>query len=71
VELLSGAGRGLLDWGWAVIKPVPVDAQRSDWPRLVANAINTLINRKPQSEDVRYHAGVMQYYDGTDWVDVP
>ena len=54
-----------------MIKPVPVDAQRSDWPRLVANAINTLINRKPQMEDVRYHAGVMQYYDGTDWVDVP
>ena len=71
MELCAGSRRGLLDWGWAVIKPVPVDAQRSDWPRLVANAINTLINRKPQAEDVRYHAGVMQYYDGTDWVDVP
>lgn len=52
-------------------KLVPVDSKRLDWPRLVANAINELMNRKPQAEDVRYHAGVLQYYDGDAWVDVP
>jgi len=54
-----------------VSKPVPVDSKRLDWPRLVANAINELMNRKPQAEDVRYRGGVLQYYDGSDWVDVP
>lgn len=69
MELLSGAGRGLLDWGWAVSKPVPVDSRRTDWPRLVANAINEL--QRPKLGEVRFQDGVLQHYDGTDWVDVP
>lgn len=50
-------------------KTVPVDAKRSDWPRLVANAINEL--QKPQRGAVRFEDNRLQYYDGTDWQDVP
>jgi len=50
-------------------KPVPVDAQRQDWPRLVANAINDLQAVKVGA--VRFQAGALQYYDGTNWVNVP
>jgi len=50
-------------------KPVPVDAQRQDWPRLVANAINEM--QKPQRGAVRFESGVLQYYDGETWQDVP
>jgi len=55
------------------MKPVPVDNQRLDWPRLVANAINSLITlvERPQAEQVRYRDSKLQYYDGTDWQDVP
>lgn len=53
-------------------RPVPVDAKRSDWPRLVANAINLLLERRPREGDTRYtQADGLQYYDGTDWQDVP
>ena len=27
------------------ISPVPVDGNRGDWPRLVANRVNSLLNR--------------------------
>lgn len=52
-------------------RPVPVDAKRGDWPRLVANAINGLLSRGPQKGDVRYEAGTLEYFDGTDWQPVP
>lgn len=51
--------------------PVPVDNKRTDWPRLVANAINHLMKRLPQTGDVRYEGGNLQYYNGTDWQNVP
>lgn len=51
------------------MRPVPVDAKRSDWPRLVANAIAEL--QKPQTGSVRFEGGVLQYYDGAEWQDVP
>lgn len=50
-------------------KPVPVDGKRLDWPRLVANAINEL--QSPKRGAVRFEGGVLQYYDGTNWVNVP
>lgn len=51
------------------MKPVPVDSQRLDWPRLVANAINEM--QKPQRGQVRFENGRLQHYDGTTWQDVP
>jgi hypothetical protein len=39
-------------------KPVPVDSKRLDWPRLVANAINSLL--QPRLGEVRYEGGVLQ-----------
>lgn len=54
-----------------MIRQVPVDAKRTDWPRLVANAINSLISRGPQEGDVRYEAGTLEYFDGTNWQAVP
>lgn len=50
-------------------KPVPVDSRRTDWPRLVANAINDLQGVKVG--ETRYNGTALQYWDGTDWVDVP
>lgn len=50
-------------------KPVPVDSRRTDWPRLVANAINGM--QRPKLGDVRFQDGALQHYDGTNWVDVP
>lgn len=50
-------------------KPVPVDNQRSDWPRLVANAINEL--QRPQRGQTRYADDKLQYWDGASWQDVP
>jgi len=52
------------------MRPVPVDSQRLDWPRLVANAINEL--QKPQRGSTRYTpTDGLQYWNGTEWVDVP
>jgi len=51
------------------MKPVPVDAKRLDWPRLVANAINYLI--APQMGNVRYQGGNLQWFDGDQWQNVP
>lgn len=50
-------------------RPVPVDATRTDWPRLVANAVNEL--QKPQRGQVRFEGGRLQYWDGATWTDVP
>jgi hypothetical protein len=50
-------------------KPIPVDAKRQDWPRLVANAVNEL--QRPKFGEVRFSEGVLQHYDGANWVDVP
>ena len=59
-----------------MIRLVPVDSMRSDWPRLVANAVNSLVKlaNTPQDGATRYTApDGLQYYDGTDgtWKDVP
>lgn len=56
--------------------PVPVDAKRTDWPRLVANAINGLLKMvyNPQAGQTRYSTDDgLQYYDATDavWKPVP
>lgn len=54
------------------MNPVPVDAKRTDWPRLVANAINTLLRRDPRVGDVRYTMiGGLEYFDGEAWQGVP
>jgi hypothetical protein len=53
-----------------MIRPVPVDNQRTDWPRLVANAINALITRVDVGT-VRYMDGGLKYWDGTNWQPVP
>jgi len=49
--------------------PVPVDSKREDWPRLVSNAIGQL--QRTQKGAVRFESGVLQYYDGADWQNVP
>jgi len=49
-------------------KPVPVDAQRQDWPRLVANAVNDL--QKVKTGDVRYNGTALQWWNGAAWVNV-
>jgi hypothetical protein len=48
---------------------VPVDGKGLDWPRKVANAINSLL--RPQPGAVRYEDGALQYYDGEAWQLVP
>lgn len=50
-------------------KPVPVDGKRLDWPRLVANAINELQTVKVGT--VRFEGGVLQWWDGETWQNVP
>lgn len=50
-------------------KPVPVDGKRLDWPRLVANAINEL--QAVKVGEVRYNGTALQWWDGTDWQNVP
>lgn len=50
---------------------IPVDAKRSDWPRLVANAVNMLLARNPREGDVRYTGTALEYWDGTSWQAVP
>jgi len=50
-------------------KPIPVDGRRQDWPRLVANGINELQN--PKIGEVRFLAGVLQWWDGETWQNVP
>lgn len=51
------------------MRQVPVDSQRGDWPRLVANAINEL--QRPARGEVRFFEGRLQYWDGAVWQDVP
>lgn len=46
------------------------------WIRDAAIAINGLLGRvdrleAPQTDDVRYHAGVLEYWDGAAWQPVP
>lgn len=48
---------------------VPVDGKGLDWPRKVANAINSLL--RPQAGNVRYEGGALQYWDGETWQPVP
>lgn len=50
-------------------RPVPVDSKRTDWPRLVSNAIGEL--QRPAKGSVRFEGGVLQYYDGVEWQGVP
>jgi len=52
-----------------VSRPVPVDARRTDWPRLVANAVNEL--QQPREGEVRYMDGGLKYWDGAEWQPVP
>jgi len=50
-------------------RPIPVDNQRQDWPRLVANGINEL--QKTRKGEVRFFEGRLQHWDGAVWQDVP
>lgn len=52
---------------------VPVDSRTLDWPRKVANAINGLLRRAetPQTGQVRYEAGALEWWDGAAWQAVP
>jgi len=51
------------------VRLIPVDSQRQDWPRLVANGINEL--QKTRRGEVRFEGGRLQYWDGATWQDVP
>ena len=47
-----------------------------DWVRKAAGVVNALLNRvdaleAPRADDVRYHAGVLEYWDGAAWQPVP
>lgn len=56
-----------------MIPVVPVDAKTTDWPRKVATAINRLIRfvETPQTGQVRYEAGTLEWWDGSAWQVVP
>lgn len=50
---------------------VPVDSQRMDWPRLVANAIKQLQTLRVGTTMFDPDDNKLKYWDGDTWADVP